>query len=195
MRWRWSSGFPASPSTRATTSADLEGAAGNVLIDGQRPAAKSDGLGEILNRIPAGSVERIDLIRGGAPGIDMQGKTVLVNVVRKSGGGFRGLIAASGKLSADTGIIAPAFRLEGSGGSNGRNWEAGALIAQGFDDGAGGRSPRPPRRQRAGDRPVLRGIGRRRHLPGRVHRSLRDALRRRPPAAQQPDPARRVQLR
>ncbi|WP_374469774.1 TonB-dependent receptor plug domain-containing protein [Phenylobacterium sp.] len=115
----------------------FEGAAGNVLIDGQRPAAKSDPLGEILNRIPAGQVERIDLIRGSAPGIDMQGKTVLVNVVRKAGGGFRGLIAASTRTVADDGRTLSAFRLEGSGGSNGRAWEAGVLLAQGVDDGTG----------------------------------------------------------
>ena len=59
-----------------------EGAAGNVLIDGQRPSTKSDGLDQILLRIPVGQVERIDIIRGGAPGIDMQGKTVIANVVK-----------------------------------------------------------------------------------------------------------------
>jgi hypothetical protein len=59
------------------------GAAGNVLIDGDRPSTKSDNLFDILRRIPAGSVERIELIRGGAPGIDMQGQPVVANIVRK----------------------------------------------------------------------------------------------------------------
>src|SRR5262245_54136013 len=59
-----------------------EGAAGNVLIDGQRPSTKTDTLDQILTRIPVGQVERIDIIRGGAPGIDMQGKTVIANVVK-----------------------------------------------------------------------------------------------------------------
>jgi hypothetical protein len=59
------------------------GAAGNVLIDGDRPAIKSDGLGGVLSRISADSVERVELIRGGAPGIDMQGQTVVANVVLK----------------------------------------------------------------------------------------------------------------
>lgn len=57
------------------------GAAGNVLIDGERPSTKADTLDNILKRIPAVSVLRIDLIRGGAPGIDMQGRTVLANVI------------------------------------------------------------------------------------------------------------------
>lgn len=57
-------------------------AAGNVLIDGNRPASKHDSLETILRRIPAASVSRIELIRPGAPGVDMQGHTLLANVVR-----------------------------------------------------------------------------------------------------------------
>ena len=57
------------------------GAAGNVLIDGSRPASKNDSLDQILRRISASSVERVELIRGGAPGIDMQGQAVVANVV------------------------------------------------------------------------------------------------------------------
>src|SRR5579862_10072810 len=45
------------------------GTAGNVLINGQRPTSKSESLQSILTRIAARTVERIDLIRGGAPGI------------------------------------------------------------------------------------------------------------------------------
>jgi hypothetical protein len=59
------------------------GAAGNVLIDGDRPSSKSDNLEAILRRISADGVERIELIRGGAPGIDMQGRSVVANVVLK----------------------------------------------------------------------------------------------------------------
>ena len=57
------------------------GAGGNVLIDGQRPAIKSEGLDQYLRRISAASVERIELIRGGAPGIDMQGRSVIANII------------------------------------------------------------------------------------------------------------------
>ncbi|HEX8570851.1 MAG TPA: TonB-dependent receptor [Caulobacteraceae bacterium] len=60
------------------------GAAGNVLIDGERPSAKAEGVDAVLARLPAGRVERIDLIRGGAPGIDMQGQAVVANVVLKT---------------------------------------------------------------------------------------------------------------
>ena len=61
------------------------GAASNVLIDGSRPASKSDSTDSILSRIPASDVDHIELIRGGAPGIDMQGRTVMANVIRKKG--------------------------------------------------------------------------------------------------------------
>src|SRR4051812_18806929 len=66
----------------------FEGAAGNVIVDGQRPTSKTDTLDQILTRIPIAQIERIDIIRGGAPGIDMQGKTVIANVIRKSGASF-----------------------------------------------------------------------------------------------------------
>jgi outer membrane receptor protein involved in Fe transport len=68
----------------------LSGSGGNVLIDGEPPVSKNDSLEEILRRIPVSSVLRIDVIRGGAPGIDMQGRTVIANVVRKSSAGLKG---------------------------------------------------------------------------------------------------------
>jgi len=60
------------------------GGSGNVLIDGQRPASKYDSLENILQRIKASSVVRIELIRGSAPGIDMQGQSVVANVIRST---------------------------------------------------------------------------------------------------------------
>jgi len=61
----------------------FSGNSGNVLIDGKRPTSKTDGLSSVLSRIVATDVERIDVIHGSAPGIDMQGKPVMANVVRK----------------------------------------------------------------------------------------------------------------
>jgi outer membrane receptor protein involved in Fe transport len=112
----------------------FEGAAGNVLIDGQRPTSKSDSLDQILLRIPAGQIERIDIIRGGAPGIDMQGKSVLANVIKKSGGGFRGLYAVANNHLWD-GRNMHGMRLELSGGDGTRTWEATARYGYGNDDG------------------------------------------------------------
>ncbi|HEX2801897.1 MAG TPA: TonB-dependent receptor, partial [Phenylobacterium sp.] len=61
------------------------GAAGNVLIDGERPSSKAVTLDEALKRIPVAQIERVELIRGGAPGIDMQGQSVVANVIRRKG--------------------------------------------------------------------------------------------------------------
>lgn len=63
----------------------LAGAGGNILIDGQRPSTKSLNLDDILRRISTANVARIDIIRGGAPGIDMQGQSIVANIIRKSG--------------------------------------------------------------------------------------------------------------
>jgi len=62
----------------------FEGSVGNILINGSRPASKNDTGSSVLGRTLAANVERIELIRGGAPGIDMQGFSVVVNVVLKS---------------------------------------------------------------------------------------------------------------
>lgn len=62
------------------------GAAGNVLIDGQRPSTKSADIRTVLSRIGAGDVARLELIRGGTGGLDVGGQAVVVNVIRKEGG-------------------------------------------------------------------------------------------------------------
>ena len=111
-----------------------EGAAGNVLIDSRRPVSKTDALDELLRRLPASRVARIEVIRGGAPGIDMQGKSVLANVVLKDGGGFRGLLALADERVYD-GRHSPGARLELSGGEGRRSWEAAARLAGVVDDG------------------------------------------------------------
>ncbi len=112
------------------------GAAGNVLIDGERPATKNDSLDEILKRIPAGSVARIDLIRGGAPGIDMQGKTVIANVIRKSDDGLK-LTTAWQETALYNGKFDYDLRLEGTKRSGATSFEGGMLIGNNADDGTG----------------------------------------------------------
>lgn len=62
----------------------FEGTVGNVLINGARPASKNDTGSSVLGRTVAHQVERIELIRGGAPGIDMQGYAMVVNVILKA---------------------------------------------------------------------------------------------------------------
>ncbi len=112
------------------------GAAGNVLIDGQRNASKTEGLEDALRRIQAKDVERIDIIRGGAPGIDMQGKTVIANVILNQDRKGSWLLAVANAVHQD-GRTQPAMRFEGSApvGPGTFNWSN--LFYVGVDDGAG----------------------------------------------------------
>lgn len=76
-----------SPDMRAGNRRGLSGAAGNVLIDGERPSAKSQTLEDILQRIPAKQVARIEILRGAEVAGDPSGAAVLANVVRTQSAG------------------------------------------------------------------------------------------------------------
>ena len=112
------------------------GAAGNVLVDGVRPTAKDDSLDEILRRIPAASVLRIEMIRGGAPGVDMQGKTVLANLILRKDRGLKLAIAASGTRWYD-GRLGRGLRIEASKSFGDTHVEGSLLLDRGIDDLAG----------------------------------------------------------
>ena len=115
----------------------LGGAAGNVLIDGRRPASKSEPLEDTIRRIPASQVLRLELIRGGAPGIDMQGQSVVVNIVRVPGAGGNTTFAVASGWYQD-GRTTPAMRFEGARPLDGdRRFEWSSLIYNFVDDGAG----------------------------------------------------------
>jgi outer membrane receptor protein involved in Fe transport len=111
----------------------LEGGGGNVLIDGEPVVSKNDGLDDILRRIPVGSVLRVDVIRGGAPGIDMRGRTVVANVVRKSQSGFHGAISATNWNIYD-GRTMNGVRAEGQWRWNGKLLELSMVMGSGPDD-------------------------------------------------------------
>ncbi len=113
-----------------------EGAAGNVLIDGHRPASKSEGIDSILQRVLATHVARVDVIRGGAPGIDMQGKTVIANVITKPQNGARGIFQLADQQSGD-GRHFGTLRIEGSGKIGESTWEGGVNVSSFADDSYG----------------------------------------------------------
>lgn len=120
--------------------ADVRGfadGAGNALIDGERPTTKQDSLYAILRRIPAEQVERIDVIRGGAPGIDMQGRTVMANVVRKTSTGLSGALAESNVLNLQDGRYVPFERFEFARRSGGTTLEGSLNGGEDLDDGEG----------------------------------------------------------
>ena len=76
----------------------FEGAVGNILINGARPASKNDSGSSVLSRTLVAQVERIELIRGGAPGIDMQGYSVVVNVILKNESSRQTVVSANATL-------------------------------------------------------------------------------------------------
>lgn len=113
------------------------GAAGNVLIDGQRPASKTDDLVAVLGRVPVARVARIDLIRGAQPGVDMQGKTIVANVILRKDRGFTGVLTLGQYTVANDGYTDPQVKIEGAWRGDGRTFEASLRTFKGHDGSQG----------------------------------------------------------
>ena len=109
------------------------GSAGNVLIDGKRPASKYQDLESMLRRIPAGSVERIELIRGSAPGIDMQGQLVVVNIVRTRATTTEMRIDSGLYLVDELGLL-PSGKIEAARGWDDKRIEGSLAFSELQDD-------------------------------------------------------------
>lgn len=114
------------------------GTAGNVLIDGERPPTRSDALSTVLSRIPASQVLRIDVVRGGAGGIDMQGKAVVANVIRKPDAGVTGAVSGSASVS-DRGRLSPGFSIQAQRQRDGRSLDGSFQLNLGESDSDGSR--------------------------------------------------------
>ncbi|CAM3280012.1 TonB-dependent receptor-like beta-barrel domain-containing protein [Sphingomonas antarctica] len=70
-------------------------AAGNVVIDGQRPSSKSDTLDTVLSRIPASRVVKIEIAPGDQFGAEYIGKSQVANVVLTAASGMTGQVEAT----------------------------------------------------------------------------------------------------
>jgi hypothetical protein len=71
--------------------AGIDARAGNVLINGKHPAVEGTAtLDEVLRKIPASQVVSINIIRGGAAGVDMRDRTVLADITVRPSATFRG---------------------------------------------------------------------------------------------------------
>lgn len=112
------------------------GTAGNVLIDGQRPTAKTNDLQSILNRIPASDIDHIELIRGGAQNIDMQGKAVVANIVRKKSASTQLVVDFSNDIWTD-GHMNPALSLQLTHRVGESTYEFALETSNSFDDSVG----------------------------------------------------------
>ena len=106
----------------------LAGSAGNVLIDGQRPANKQDMLSDILTRIPASTVERIDVVRGASSSLDMQGQTVIANVIRLDKTTRTAAVTISDTVTSDDGRHLPMIKLEGAVRAAARSFEGSLTV-------------------------------------------------------------------
>ena len=116
------------------TARGFSGTAGNVLIDGQRPTTKAD-LGNTLSNINAAQVDHLELITGGAPGIDMHGHRQIVNVIRKADAkptlSLLGIVRdLDGRTNA--GVLLATF----NSNSNGKTTDITADVFDFFDNGA-----------------------------------------------------------
>lgn len=84
----------------------FSGAAGNVVLDGQRPSSKSESLETLLARIPASRVVRVDVGPGDLYGADYSSKAQVANLILSQGGGLAGN-ASIGGTRWYTGAIVP----------------------------------------------------------------------------------------
>lgn len=114
-------------------------AAGNVVVNGARPSSKSEELDDMLARIPANRVVRIEVGPGDLYGSDYAGKSQVLNLLLSESGGVDGNVKVSlGRVH--TGWLVP--NTEASllikTGSSTINLSAGtgrgAQVEKGFDD-------------------------------------------------------------
>src|SRR5438270_7781749 len=84
------------------------GAAGNVVINGQRPSTKSEPLDAYLGRIPASRVKRVEVGSGDLYGADFTSKSQVANLVLVEGGA--GGLSGNATITAErhyTSVVTP----------------------------------------------------------------------------------------
>jgi TonB dependent receptor/TonB-dependent Receptor Plug Domain len=114
----------------------LSGASGNVLVDGQPQTSKSVGLDEVLSRIPASQVLRIDVVRGGEGGISMLGFPVVANVIRRAGAESQTTAQIETKVYGDSDLVDLNGRLEWSRRRGDLSFAGAAEVRKGRADDA-----------------------------------------------------------
>jgi hypothetical protein len=109
---------------------------GNLLVDGARPASKRESAADVLKRIPAGTVDCIELLRTGATGIDLAGFPVVANVVRRRSATTEAALE-SGALAATDGWAAVPLEFEYGRRDGERGLELALSIDPELDDDTG----------------------------------------------------------
>lgn len=112
------------------------GSRGNVLFDGRIPSGKQDGLEQMLKRIPAASVLRIELVRGGTKGAATGGFDLVANIVRRpqvaSWGSVLGGITAADEIG-----FRPDGRVEYSRAGTGSRLDAAIELSTEIEEDSG----------------------------------------------------------
>lgn len=112
------------------------GSRGNVLFDGRPPAGKQESLEQILRRIPASRVLRIELIRGGTGGAATGGYDLVANVIRERGGSTSASALAGATAAPHIGVR-PDARLELSREWDDRRFDGALAMETEVDDDSG----------------------------------------------------------
>ena len=113
------------------------GSRGNILFDGRVPAGKQESLEQMLRRIPAASVLRIELIRGGAGATAVGGFHLVANIVRRPDAASSHSLLAGFTAAPEIGAK-PDFRLETSRQRGPRRFEGALALETDVDDDSGG---------------------------------------------------------
>ena len=114
----------------------FSGSRGNVLIDGRPPSGKQETLEQMLRRIPASAVLRIELLRGGAGTSATAGYDLVANVVLRAGSASSGAVAAG--LTGAEGIgIKPDARIELSRQTGASHINGSIAVETDVDDDSG----------------------------------------------------------
>ena len=71
------------------------GAAGNIVINGARPSSKSESLADVLAKIPAKRVVRVEVGPGDLFGADYSSKSQVLNIITSAEGGIDGNVTGS----------------------------------------------------------------------------------------------------
>lgn len=124
-------------------------AAGNVLIDGQRPSDKQFTLDTLLQQIPANRVAYIEVITGPNPDFEMLGQPVVANVVRKKSTGTSTIVTLADGFFID-GRNTPSGSMQFARHASGGRTLSGAISANQYVELAEGNGPQI-RRDIAGD--------------------------------------------
>jgi hypothetical protein len=114
----------------------FSGSRGNVLFDGRVPSGKQESLEQMLRRIPATSVLRIELIRAGAGAAATGGFSLVANVVRKTKAASSYSLVGGVTAAPETGAR-PDLRAELSRQRGEQRLEATLALETDVDDDSG----------------------------------------------------------